>query len=109
MTRILFYGVDLSARLRLSRAASKLGAELVSQAVGDPEAEPDVVVIDIDRAAASVADLARLHPQAQVLGYYSHIDDDKRISAEEAGVQAIPRSRFWRETARLIAQALEQG
>lgn len=109
MTSILFYGIDLSARLRLSRAASEVGAELVSQAVADPDAEPDVVIIDLDWAGASVEELARLHPQARVMGYYSHIDDNKRLAAERAGVQAVPRSRFWRETAGLIGHGLSHG
>lgn len=109
MTSILFYGIDLSARLRLSKAASEVGAELVSQAVGDPDAEPNLVVIDLDWAGDSVEDLARLHPHARVMGYYSHIDDNKRMAAERAGVQPVPRSRFWRETAGLIVHALSQG
>lgn len=107
MTRILFYGVDLSARLRLSKAASELGAELITHAVGAPEAEPDVVVIDLDWAGESLRDLVRIHPDATALGYYSHIEEGKRLAAKDAGARAYARSRFWRETAALIAEAIE--
>ena len=44
------------------------------------------------------------------LGFYSHVDQDTRRRAEEAGVsRVVPRSRMARETAALVEGLLPKG
>jgi len=44
------------------------------------------------------------------LGFYSHVDQDTRKRAEEAGVsRVVPRSRMARETAALVDGLLPKG
>jgi hypothetical protein len=68
-----------------------------------PPGEPaDVQVVDLTAdvdgrlAAASAADLP-------TLAFYSHVEQDVRRRAEEAGVdRVVPRSRMAREAAALV-------
>jgi DNA-binding NarL/FixJ family response regulator len=68
----------------------------------------------LDGAEVIVADLEAENPEAlvglgiPVLGYYSHVDAEKRKQAEAAGVDlVVPRSRMARELPRLVDRLLE--
>ena len=40
---------------------------------------------------------------ARVIGYGSHVDDDLLTRARAAGIDAMPRSRFFRDIAGLVS------
>jgi hypothetical protein len=68
----------------------------------------------LDAAEVIVADLDVEDPEAlvglgiPVLGYYSHVDVERRQRAEAAGVDlVVPRSRMARELPRLVDRLLE--
>ncbi len=100
------------ARARLDEAARRVGAELVSCPVDGlrrvlEDNQPAVVVLDLDSGGAAVLrDLQQLRSEgrvaAPVLGYFSHVDDELGDAARQAGVDAFPRGRFWRELPQLL-------
>ncbi len=112
MSRVLLVSADLLARARLENAARVVGAEL--DAVGPDalvealrERNPDVVVLDLDAGGAALLDrlgAARAEGTVpdRVIGYFSHVDDALGRAAELAGVQALPRGRFWRTATELL-------
>ncbi|MGH2693678.1 MAG: hypothetical protein ACRDJJ_02570 [Actinomycetota bacterium] len=101
MKRVLLVGGDLSARARLEAAAQRTGSELrtcrledVAEAVG---AEPiDLVVADLDSGREIVVEALR-DVTTRVVGFYSHVDTALGEAAKAAGIEAVPRGRFWRE------------
>ncbi|MBK5219325.1 MAG: hypothetical protein JJE35_06040 [Thermoleophilia bacterium] len=69
----------------------------------------------LDGAELIVADLDVENPEAlvglgmPVLGYYSHVDTEKRAAAEAAGIDlAVPRSRMARELPALVEKLLSE-
>jgi hypothetical protein len=65
--------------------------------------EPDVLVVDL-----GAGDAAPL-PGVPSVGFYSHVDQDTRRRAEEAGFDVVvPRSRMARETAAVVERALDR-
>jgi len=59
----------------------------------------DLVVVDLSRTGALAA-AAELH--APVVGFAPHVDDELLGRAREAGVEALPRSQFFRRWPDLI-------
>ena len=108
--KITLVSPDLMARSRLEGAAG--GADLHAVAVDSllealRRERPDVLVADLDAggldliAAIENAGREGLLPE-RVIGYFSHVDEDLGRAAAEAGIQALPRGRFWREAAALF-------
>jgi len=70
----------------------------------DPQAQ--VVVVDLDGGFDA---LAVAGGPARTLGLYSHVDPETRRRAEAGGFDlVVPRSRFAREGAALVAGLLER-
>ena len=103
---------DLLARGRLEAAAAAAAAEV--RAV-DPArlleelraAVPDVLVLDLDAGGPALLErlgAARLEGNLppRVIGFFSHVDVDLGRAAAEAGVDAFPRGRFWRDVPTLL-------
>jgi DNA-binding response OmpR family regulator len=74
---------------------------------------PDVLVLDLtDDAPARVEMIGRVRADGlldgvKIVAFYSHVDRDTRTLAEEADYDlVVPRSRFAREGAELVAQAV---
>jgi hypothetical protein len=66
-------------------------------AIGDA----DVMVVDLN--AIDVAP----SPGVPAVGFYSHVDQDTRRRAEDAGYDVVvPRSRMARETAAVVERAI---
>ena len=102
MARIALLCPDLLFGSKLQGALRAAGHEPVG-----PEDEAELLVVDltadpderIARAAATVG--------APRLGFYSHVEQDVRRRAEEAGFErVVPRSRMARETAGLVESML---
>ena len=101
MARVALMCPDLLFGSKLQGALRAAGHEPV--AAGD---EAEVLVVDLtdepdERIAAS--ERARV-PR---LGFYSHVEQDVRRRAEEAGFErVVPRSRMAREAAALVESLL---
>ena len=112
-------GRDLKDRDRLWRATEGLagrtvagaGAERALAFLGDNQ-PVDLVVVDLDDGgpdvleALSAAGEQGLLPD-RVLGYFSHVQEETGRSAREAGIEAYPRGRFWRELPQLLEREVE--
>lgn len=69
-------------------------------------ADADVVIVDLARSAAAVGELRRLLPNARIVAFGPHVDEDAASAARAAGADAVwPRSRFFRDP----AAALDTG
>ena len=67
----------------------------------DPSAE--VVIVDLARDAARVAEIRAAMPGARIVCYGPHVDDDAADAARTAGADVVmPRSRFFRDPAAAI-------
>jgi hypothetical protein len=85
--------------------ASKIDATLkaagheVTSAIGH---DTELVIVDLDNAGPDAAPAG-----VPRLGFYSHVDVDKRRAAEAAGFDlVVPRSRMAREMPDLVASLL---
>ncbi len=101
MARVAVLCPDLLFGSKLQSALAAAGHEVLP--VG---AEADLVVVDLtddpDARIAVTADAV-----APRLGFYSHVQQDVRRRAEEAGFTlVVPRSRMARETAAMVEKAL---
>ena len=59
----------------------------------------DMVLLDLARAPADLVPL--LAGGARVVGFAAHVDDATLLAAEAQGVDALPRSVFFRRVAEL--------
>lgn len=110
MKRVLLVGGDLSARARLDAAAQRAGWDLRTCRPEDAgevlRAESiDLVVADLDSGRNVALEALRDVP-ARVVGFYSHVDTALGDAARAAGVEAVPRGRFWRDLEELLDELL---
>jgi DNA-binding response OmpR family regulator len=69
----------------------------------------DVVVVDLNASEYDGPETGRALSGVPAVGFYSHVDQDTRRRAEEAGFDlVVPRSRMARETAGVVEKALGQ-
>lgn len=65
----------------------------------------DLLVVDLTADAVDGLGLVRELRGVRTLGFYSHVDQETRRRAEEAGFDlVVPRSRMAREMASLVAR-----
>ena len=90
---ILFYGADLRDRDRLERAAAEVRLEVRTYSPGswEPTDAPGLIVIDLDRVGIPEG----LSEEIRKLGYFSHVNEETERRATAAGIEAIPRGKFW--------------
>lgn len=111
--RVLIVDADLLALERVQSQAEKSGHEVriatsSRLAAALAEGPVDLVVIDLDRGgegvieALSEARAGGAVPE-RVVGFYSHVAPELAERAEAAGCRAIPRGRFYRTLAELLA------
>lgn len=87
---------DLMDRSRITSAIPEVRFSL--------DAPADVVIVDLARGAARVAEIRMAMPDARIVGYGPHVDDHTASAARNAGADAVlPRSRFFRDPAAAIA------
>lgn len=77
-------------------------------------AAADLLVVDltddVEARAALVAGLRRAGDATPALAFYSHVDQEARRRAEDAGFdQVVPRSRMAREMAPLVEALLSRA
>ena len=94
---------DLMDRSRITSAIA--GVEFT----GDPAScsDADVVLVDLARFGSSVGELRRALPGARIVAFGPHVDEDAATDAREAGADVVwPRSRFFRDPAAALSEAL---
>lgn len=103
---------DLLFRGKLEAAAAQLGTPLTIAEDAQPALRPGPgvsrVLIDVNLscgdALAMIRALRRAHPSLPVIGYCSHVQEDLRRQALEAGCTAVlPRSAFVRQLPELLS------
>ena len=109
---IVLYKVrDLFFRARIEQichqsevsVASADSPEELKRMLSNPQ--PVLVVLDLANSRLDLVSIASLcsNVEAQVLGYYSHVDVGTRISATEAGIKNItPKSGLEKKLSALI-------
>ena len=98
MARVVAIAPDLFFASKIDETLKAAGHEVTHDVSSDAE----LVIVDLDNAPpdAAPAGIPRL-------GFYSHVDVDKRRLAEEAGFDlVVPRSRMAREMPELVASLL---
>jgi hypothetical protein len=95
---------DLLFGSKVQGALRAAGHEVVA-----PDAPADLLVVDL---TADVESRLRRVREARVptLGFYSHVEQEVRRSAEQAGIDKIvPRSRMAREGPALVERLLDDS
>lgn len=112
--RVVVVVPDLFFATRIATTARVLGVEISACAAGEAlEAcrrdPPDLVILDL-QGNGDPAGLARALKgdpatgRVRIVGFYSHVDQTSRRTAESAGVDAVlPRSAFTARLATLLA------
>jgi len=98
--RIVALVGDLMDQSRIS--ASVPSVTFVSDVEGTTDA--DIIVIDLARHGRAVAEVRRLAPDAVIVAFGSHVDEERFRAAEAGGAdRVLPRSRFFRDPAAALA------
>jgi hypothetical protein len=101
MSRVALVCPDLLFGSNVEGALRAAGHEVSRHDEASGLGEPDVLVVDLNAVVPE--------PLVGVpsVGFYSHVDQDTRRRAEEAGFDVVvPRSRMARETAAVVERAL---
>jgi hypothetical protein len=97
VARVALRSPDLLFGSKVEGALRAAGHDVVR------DGDADVAVVDLTQG-----DIPAPPPGIPTLGYYSHVDQETRRSAEAAGYDlVVPRSRMNREAARLVEGLLE--
>jgi hypothetical protein len=104
MSRVALLCPDLLFGSKLQGALRAAGHEPVA-----PDEDAELLVVDLtDEPDARIDQSARAGLPR--LGFYSHVEQDVRRRAEEAGFErVVPRSRMAREAAALVEGLLRTG
>ncbi|MGH2735977.1 MAG: hypothetical protein ACRDKZ_10380 [Actinomycetota bacterium] len=99
--RVAFVGADLMGRARIDDAVRRAGMELTVLASPRPgdvdQIAADLVLIDLDAAGVEfVRAWGDRGSAIRAIGYFSHVDATLGEAASAAGIEALPRGRFWR-------------
>ena len=93
---VVAYVPDLMDRSRFGG-----GVQFVSDPADDAGESASLLVIDLSRGGVPAA----LPTGVRVVGFAPHVDDELLQRAEAAGVEALPRSVFFRRLPELLAEA----
>jgi len=104
MARVALLCPDLLFGSKVQGALRTAGHEVVA-----PGAPADLLVVDLTADVEHRLGSVR-NAEVPTLGFYSHVEQDVRRAAEEAGIdRVVPRSRMAREGAALVEQLLEKS
>ena len=99
--RVVALVSDLMDRSRITGAIA--GVEFAGDPAGCNGA--DVVIVDLARFGSSVGELRRALPDARIVAFGPHVDEDAATAAREAGADVVwPRSRFFRDPAAALSE-----
>lgn len=107
--KLLLASRDLAARARVQDAAERSGWSMATASPRDlgraaAEHAPALLVIDLDEASVDVLG----SPGVRAIGFFSHVDRPLAEAARAAGIEAVPRGRFWRTLPQLLAAIAEE-
>lgn len=103
--RVVALVSDLMDRSRIAAAvpAATFAADVAS--ITDAITGTLVVVIDLARHGDAVAAVRQGSPDAFIVAFGSHVDDEQLLAARAAGAdRVLPRSRFFRDPAAAVAR-----
>ena len=67
--------------------------------------DADVVIVDLGRGVDQVTSVRASHPDAHIVAYGPHVDDESMDAARAAGADVVvARSRFFRDPAQIVGQ-----
>jgi hypothetical protein len=92
--RVVALASDLMDRSKLSAAIEGIAfARDAGECAG-----AEVVIVDLARFADDVGALRRALPDARIVAFGPHVDEEAAASARAAGADVVwPRSRFFRD------------
>jgi hypothetical protein len=94
--RVVALASDLMDRSRITAAIT--GAAFVRDV--EACADADVVIVDLARFGSAVGELRRSLPNARIVAFGPHVDEESAAAAEADGADVVwPRSRFFRDPA----------
>lgn len=103
---VLLVSRDLNARARVEGAAPDGATVAVRSRLEGVARGVTLVLLDLDAGGdelvASVTELSQNSPGVRWVGFFSHVAEDLGRKATAAGIEAIPRGRFWRELPKLL-------
>jgi hypothetical protein len=107
--KLLLASRDLAARARVQDAVERSGWSMATASLGDlgraaAEHAPALLVIDLDEAGVDALGSAGV----RAIGFFSHVDRPLAEAARAAGIEAVPRGRFWRTLPQLLAAIAEE-
>ena len=86
-----------------SRITSAIAGVTFARTAGECT-NADVVIVDLARFAAAVGEVRAALPDARIVAFGPHVDEDAAIGARDAGADLVwPRSRFFRDPAAALA------
>jgi hypothetical protein len=104
VARVALLCPDLLFGSKVQGALRAAGHQVVAA-----DAAADVLVVDLTADAAARLDAVRA-AAVPTLAFYSHVEQDVRREAEEAGAtRVVPRSRMAREGPALVEALLEDA
>jgi DNA-binding NarL/FixJ family response regulator len=107
MARIALLCPDLLFGSKVEGALRAAGHEVDRYDSPHVASEHDLVVVDLNAAEFNGPEVARSLNGTPTVGFYSHVDQDTRRRAEDAGFDVVvPRSRMARETVAVVDKAL---
>jgi hypothetical protein len=114
VVRVVAYVPDLLFGSNVLGALQAAGhdAVLVADAEGLRRELPGAQALVVDLTADAPARIEQVsgvpHDAVKTLGFYSHVEQDVRTQAEQAGLDlVVPRSRMAREGASLVTRLLD--
>ncbi len=107
--RVTIVCADLLFGSKLEGALSAAGHDVARVDHGRGARASDAVVVDLTDPAGEGLTVPSELPGVPALGFYSHVDQETRRRAEEAGFdRVVPRSRMAREAAALVEGLAEE-
>jgi hypothetical protein len=109
--RIVAFVPDLLDRSRLGRLGPHVEVVTTVAALEAALAAaplPGLVLADLGRTGVLAA-LATLAGAVPVIGYAPHVEDGTLAEARRAGIEALPRSQFFRRATGLLAATVADG
>jgi hypothetical protein len=91
------------SKVRSALPETQFARSVSAEALGETLAGADVVIVDLARYAAAIADVRRAAPSARIVAFGPHVDTDAADQAANDGADVVlARSRFFRDVAAAV-------
>ena len=103
MARVALLCPDLLFGSKVSGALAAAGHEVLPVAGSEEARGAELLVVDLTADVDERLEAIRASGALPTLAFYSHVEHDVKLRAEEAGAdRVVPRSRMAREGAALV-------